>query len=376
MNKIITIAVLAVFSFLVLYSCSDDDSPTSSGGTSTTQGSIGPEGGTISIAGKVTFTIPAGALADTVDFSIATNASPDTLPGPLGPASTCYTIDPSGTVFSTPATIIINYDPTTVADAGEHTVGLYTNEGAGWVLLTTVRDTVNNTVAGPVSHLSDFIIAGDTTRIDDAIGVFAELIAGRMLYTGPISIMMDNYSARLDSAYAPCDPVQPIGGATITCEGNTLVWSPEIEMYYYSGMSMISPGAIYTFNIAAGNGVPALEDSIAFPTSQPQLASPTAGQLISPTSNVNVTWTGSSGGGMIDIIILNDAGDSVFYIQTENDGAYLIENDQMTAPIGDCSMMLSYYNRKTITATGYDPRSFIAGRFMHSIDIYFVDDSK
>lgn len=375
MNKQVCLVGLIILSLLIWVGCSDDDSPTGTGGGTTADSSIGPEGGTVQIAGNISLTIPAGALADTVDFSIDANPSPAPFAGSLGPASTCYTIEPPGTNFSSPATVTITYNPATVADAGEHTVGLYTDEGGGWSLLTTVRDTVNNTVTGPVSHLSDFAAAGDTTQTLQGDGIFAELVVGRTILTMIHLFKVDAYTVRLDSSYAPCDPIQPIGGATITCGDSTLYWVSEANQYIASGVGLIDTGATYTFHIAASGGIPALEDSITFPTLEPQLVFPTDGQSLSASSNVNVTWTGS-GSGMIDIIIISDAGDSVFYVQTENDGSYTIENAQMTNPLGECMMMLSYYNRKPIDAVGYDPRSFIAGRVMHNITIHFVDDSK
>ncbi len=365
-NTLIEVGLIFILVFSI-GGCSDDDSPTGTGGTTTT--GIGPAGGTVQIAGGVSLVIPAGALTDTVDFSITTNGSPAAMSGTIGPVSTCYTIEPSGTSFSAPATITVNYNPALVGDAGEQSIGLYSDDGGGWALLTTSRDTVNNTVTGPVSHLSDFIAGGDTVNTS-ASGIFTELVVGRTLHTDPITILIDGFTARLDSSYAPCIPVQPIGNATITCNDSTLYWVSEANLYMITGIGLIGPGGSYTFNITAGNGVPALSESVVFPSSQPQLASPSSGASISPSSNVNVTWTGH-GSGTIDIVITNAAGDSVYYIQTTNDGSHVIPNAEMANPNGECMLMLSYYNRNTITAPGYDPRSFIAARFMHPITITF-----
>ncbi|MCK5126637.1 MAG: hypothetical protein KAR42_10305 [candidate division Zixibacteria bacterium] len=363
--------LLVLFSLSLIFTlagCSDDDTPTSSGGDTTTTG-IGPAGGTIQIAGSVSLVIPPGALPDTIDFTITTNGSPAAMSGTTGPVSPCFTIEPSGTNFTSPATITINYNPALVANAGEQTVGLYTDNGPGWVLLTTIRDTVNNTVIGPVSHLSDFTAGGDTTQASGS-GIFAEFVAGRTIFTDPVFMLFDAYIARLDSAYAPCNPLQPISGATITCNDSTLYWVSQGNQYTTAGMGLVAPGASYTFTVTAGNGIPALTQSITFPTSQTQLSSPANNASISPTSNINVSWTGAQVG-TIDIVITSMAGDSVYFVQTANDGSHIIPNAELSNPSGTCSLILSHYNRNTITAAGYDSRSFIAGRVMHPITITF-----
>ena len=367
------LGVILILALSLLVGCGDDDNPASTGGGETTTTGIGPEGGIVQIAGSVSLAIPQGALDDTVAFTIATNNSPAAMPGAIGPVSTCYTIEPSGTIFNSLATLRIRYNPALFGDAGEYTAKLYSDTGTGWILQTTIIDTANNTILGPVSHLSDFVVAADTTHASGE-GFFAELVVGRTTYGGMGSFAMDVYAARLDSAYAPCFPIQPISGATITCEDTLLPWFAAGNQYQYAGFGMIVPGQTYNFSVS-GTGIPTLVDSVVFPAANAlvELTAPAADATLSPASDVSVTWS-NSGSGTVDIIILSDAGDTVCFVQTANDGSHTIPHGTLTNPTGDCILMLSYYNRHNIDAAGYDSRSFIAGRVLNQISISFNNE--
>lgn len=72
--------------------------------------SIGPSGGTVAGAGgAVRLVVPAGALSAPVALSIRSATS---LPlDPHAVAGTAFAVEPAGTVFATPATLTLRYDP-------------------------------------------------------------------------------------------------------------------------------------------------------------------------------------------------------------------------------------------------------------------------
>ncbi|MCX4244672.1 hypothetical protein [Paraliomyxa miuraensis] len=66
---------------------------------------IGPEGGVvISVDGRLTVDIPAGALADAIEITI--EQVDDEPEGALGPS---YRVEPVGLVFETPVQVLYNY---------------------------------------------------------------------------------------------------------------------------------------------------------------------------------------------------------------------------------------------------------------------------
>ena len=80
--------------------------------------------------------------------------------------------------------------------------------------------------------------------------------------------------------------------------------------------------------------------------------------------DLQVSWA-ESGTGTVELILISAQGDSSFMVETANDGSYLIASSNLTGLTpGVYSMILNYYNRKNISAAGYDSRGIIAGRVM------------
>lgn len=107
------------------------------------------EGGTISDAsGTVTLTIPAGALAQDTDISLAKGAAE------AGSASSVYEFGPTGTQFSKPAVLTVKLDG---AVPEGKTAQLAVLEGGAWKALEA-NAFADGTATGNVAHFSKFAI--------------------------------------------------------------------------------------------------------------------------------------------------------------------------------------------------------------------------
>ena len=177
-------AILLSFSILLTMSCSDDSGTDSPDVPQTVSGTIGPTGGTLEIPGVISLDVPVGALSLETDFTITRNDSPPDPDGTLGPVSSDYTIEPSGTDFSVPAEITLAYDPSDMGGGQEHEITLYTHDGSSWSALTTQGDTAANTASADIVHLSDFCAMVDTSLALQG-DVYAKWVLS-MKSTGPL----------------------------------------------------------------------------------------------------------------------------------------------------------------------------------------------
>ncbi len=366
---------MLLLSAMLILSCGGDDSGTNSGNGSTpVQSSIGPEGGTIEMTGKASLTVPAGALSDTVDFSIEINGSPDPPGGSMGFVSSAYTIEPTGTQFSTPAVVRINYNEQDLGGGDEDSVKIYTNDGSAWDPLSTTVNEVTNQATTEVTHLSDFAVMVDTTS-SVSEGVFAALAVGRSIMVfekSPKSIpsRMDVIVARFDSTYAPCSPITPLQANSVTCNEYTLTWQSVSNLYSYSDCmnpEFIDLGEKYRFNVVGGGAVPSLVDSIDFPTLEPYITDPSMNAILS-LSGFSVTWTGT-GDGEVYLILVEESGqgDSSLFIQTPNNGSYTFSAAQLSGlAAGEYGMVMVYENWDYINVAGFDSRSFIRARVINT----------
>ncbi|MBN2225833.1 MAG: hypothetical protein JW763_00565 [candidate division Zixibacteria bacterium] len=373
------LAILLSCIALSVMSCSDDSGTNASNQPQTVSGTIGPTGGTLEIPGVITLDVPVGALSVETDFVITRNDSPPDPDGMLGPVSSDFTIEPAGTDFSVSAEITLAYDPADMGGGQEHEIMLYTHDGTSWTELTTQRDTAANAASAEIDHLSDFCAMVDTSLVLQG-DVYAKLVVAKTMYftdmggTGFV-YSTDRAIALFDSAYAPCVPVLPIHNVTVSCDGNALEWDGDLVQYVYPPVdnpypiSFLDPDAYYHFVVTPGSGVAALEDSILFPIQTPYITSPSNGASVPGSSALTVEWE-EGGSGTVEIILITNDGDSAFFAETDNDGTYTIspvDMDQLSS--GTYAMILNHYNKKNISATGYDPRGFIAARVMNTISI-------
>ena len=373
-RKLLRMAAALCFAIFIV-GCSGDDTGTGGGTPTPTEGSIGPDGGTLEVTGQLKLIIPPNALVDTVDFTITHNTSPVPPPGSLGMVTNCYKIEPAGTIFSVPVTLRLDYNVSSLNGSDEMSIDIYTNDGSGWDILPTSVDTAHNQVATSISHLSDFAGMADTTTVI-AEGTFVKLVVGRNITYMGTTIKIDAFEALIDSAYAPCDPLHPISNALVTCNDDTLIWNESTRLYTYPELPnpsnpLVTLGENYTFDVSLAGAIGSLSRSITFPASEPYITYPVYMDTQS-RSGFNVTWA-NSGSGTVEIILMSGQGEQILFDDAvENNGSYYISGSTLSglAP-GQYAIMLNLYNRETITAAGYDSRSFIAAR-VQSQTVFFL----
>jgi len=357
---------------IVWVGCSDDDDSGTNGGNGDTPVTvdIGPEGGVVMITGEVVLTIPPDAVTDTVAFSIARNNSPTSPGGTMCFVTPVYTIEPSGTDFTSgnEALLTITYNETNLHGADENDVDICTCGGSVWSPLSTTVESNNNMAITEIDHLSDFAVMVDTAS--PAEGVYAAMVVSRMITLyGSTPFRMDGITARFDSAYAPCVVVDPQQADSVTCNDFALTWIPDMDLYMYmpvSGYEYLELGETYVFEVEASLTVPSLTDSIDFPATENYITYPVGDANVS-LSGFDVTWTGAGSGNVL-LVLSNDAGDSTVMLEVPNSGSYSFTSDDLQdIQSGEYGLMLFNDNINYIDATGYDPRSYIKARMISSI---------
>ncbi|MEW6413266.1 MAG: hypothetical protein AB1483_12480 [Candidatus Zixiibacteriota bacterium] len=335
-----------------------------------TEGVIGPEGGTIQLAGLVSLTIPPEALSDTIRFTITPCASPPLIADDILFVSTCYSIEPSGTIFNSPAVLTMSYgDSYFAGDIEEDSVRLFTHDGTSWSILPTSISTTYNQVAAAITHLSDFVVAADTSTFEPppAEGVFAEILLGRSIYLEEGEIepeRNDVIMARFDSAYAPDSPIIPLRADSVLCGEYCLSWN-EAGYYAYGSpgdMDFLELGEKYPLLVFGSESVPALSDSIAFPMKEQYVIDPTNEDTVS-IDGFEISWT-NPGSGYVRLVIVGGESDSLVIVEgINNNGNYTFSAEELSGlNPGDYELVLIRENTKMIAAEGYDPRSEIVAR--------------
>ncbi len=120
-------------------------------------GSIGATGGALATPdGVTTFNIPAGALQQNTNFTIAQSTNYP----PVGGLTGAYELYPDGLIFSTPISLSIKYDPDSIPasiDQNQLKVAyVYNND---WTVVNnTMVDTVNHIVTAQIPHLSTYAV--------------------------------------------------------------------------------------------------------------------------------------------------------------------------------------------------------------------------
>jgi hypothetical protein len=364
-----TIMLLSVV--LIFGGCSDKG--TESNGGPPADNIVGPEGGTVEVTGEVTLSIPAGALGDSVEFTVEENDTPDPVGGTKDFASPVFTIGPPGTDFDSAAILTINYSESALGGGSESSVQVYTDDGSGWEALTTVVDTNNNTASAEILHLSDFGVVVDTTS--PAEGVYTILVVARSIthLMGQQYLSVDLITARFDSAYAPCVPILPLQPDSVSCNQYTLEWDPSVPYYKYQNLlnpAFLDYSETYTFDIAGNAQVLSLTASIDFLDCGPHVTNITAYDTLS-LSGFEVQWDDTSGGLIQFVMTTSQDTTSLVTVETSNDGSYTFtESDLDDLAEGYYALLLFYQNTVLISADGYDPRSHLWAYVLNSTLIY------
>lgn len=117
---------------------------------------IGASGGTLtSNDGKLSITVPAGAVTANTNFSI----QPITLTIPSSEGDTAYRLLPEGTAFSKPVTITYHYNAAdTKGTTADLLFGTYQTSDGHWASVPSALNKNNNTITLTSQHFSDWAV--------------------------------------------------------------------------------------------------------------------------------------------------------------------------------------------------------------------------
>jgi len=204
MDKFTSVLVFVCVSFLMI-SCTGGDTSTTSNnppGSSTT-GSIGPAGGIVNGYYGANITIPAGALASSVDIVITPDSTgaPDIPVTDVDTAGATYALTPHGTAFTIPATVKIPFDADRIPT--DATPVLYKAEpGGSFSAIPTSVD--NNMLTADVDNFSWVIPGYASTR---PRMVYALTDGGTKVSSFKITKITGALSAATSSALVGASPI-------------------------------------------------------------------------------------------------------------------------------------------------------------------------
>lgn len=366
---------LAMFIIMValIFGCTDKSNNPSNPDLPLASGAIGPAGGILTVPNKITLTVPAGALDSTINFSITLNNSFGAPSGTMGLISPCYTVNPAGTVFTGGAAIAISYATVNIGGGHEESAKVYTYGTYGWEELPSVVDTSTNTIVAAIEHLSDFAVLVDTSSPAEGIYVLAVVARQMTVILGFDSLMrIDGISARFDSAYAPCEPEQPLRADSVFCNQYRLNWNPSQNNFYYNQlypMNFIKLDSIYTFRVFGNSHVPSFTKAVRFPASEPYITFPSMDDTVS-RSGFTATWA-NSGQGTVWLVMLKDEDTTHLNFETANDGSYTFTAGQLSSFVeGDYGLIMTHANSVTVSTQGYDPRSTVIAKVVSTAVFY------
>lgn len=161
LHKLTSLGLLLLACAGPLAACSsgsDDPAPGSSAKTSTRVSA--EKGGTVADpSGTATLTIPAGALAEDTDITLAVSAATSAT------IASVYDFGPDGLTFQTPAVLAVKVDATTV---GDKEVALAIEQNGKFVPLAGSAYS-NGVATAPVEHFSKFsVVFVDGEAVDNA----------------------------------------------------------------------------------------------------------------------------------------------------------------------------------------------------------------
>jgi hypothetical protein len=372
MKRIARLLVLGTGAFTLVLGCSSGN-----GGTNgddphdTAEETVGPAGGTVELDGEARLVIPAGALADTVDFSIEENDSPAAPPANKQFVTGAYSVEPSGTTFTTPATITLEYDEGDLAGEDESSIVMYTDDGRGWQPLTTIVNEPDNEASAEIDHLSDFVATVNGESSADGVFAALRIHRGVMNIPGMDPIITDFLVAWFDSTVAPCAPASPIMVDSVTCNEYALEWSAAGTLYKYTppvSLPFLVEDETYTFEVDGGALAPDLTASIDFPDTSPYITDPLMGGTAS-LGGFTVTWD-DVGSENIWLTIVGVGGAGFVGVEAANTGTYTFSAGELSELVAaPYALTLNYVNEENIDEPGYDPDSYIRAQVTSAISI-------
>ena len=176
----------------------------------TASATVGTTGGMVATAdGALQVVIPAGALPSDVTVTVAPATPPAT-----GSVGTVYEIGPTGTHFSTPITLTLQYDPTKLGGTDPAMLRVATFASGSWQMLPGAHvDTQTKTVSGLTTHLSPYAL------VSAATGAVCATVSGGTNCSGPSAGTSGGTSAPVCTPVTCADAANSCGaypGAKLT----------------------------------------------------------------------------------------------------------------------------------------------------------------
>ncbi|MEW6412397.1 MAG: hypothetical protein AB1483_07980 [Candidatus Zixiibacteriota bacterium] len=133
------------------------------------------------------------------------------------------------------------------------------------------------------------------------------------------------------------NPLQAGGVTVYDVAGDTtytLTWKTDKKVYSFteSVTPFITNDAQYTFNIAEGGALGEFSVSETFLSCGPRITNLPPYSFMSKSAGYELEWTNTCDGS-VNLIVMKDEDTTGVYIQTDNDGSYLLTADDF-APIG------------------------------------------
>ena len=336
---------------------------------------IGPDGGVVALGEDGYLDIPAGALAGSVDFTATVNESPTAAPDGWTFVTPVYTVGPASTSFTTDAEIVFNYDTTQVGSNDESTITIFTNDGSGWVALSSTVYEILSQVASPVSHLSDFVAMVEVDT--PAEGVYCEIeIRRAMYYVFSTVARSDELRTRFDTVVDP-EPDTPLDADGVSFGTLDLDWDSGDEAYEYDCLpsELHTLGQTYNLVVDGDEDVPDLTLPITFVDAEPYITNFESDVNVL-TTGFDIEWGGTNGG-TAHLAIMDQSGAMIIDEDTPNDGLYSVTSTQLaSAQQGLLLVDLTYESEGTISATGYDPASTWSCYSINTVTLMLADPVK
>lgn len=207
---------------------------------------IGSNGGTvISSDGRAKVVIPAGALTEAANITVATVSNQ-----PSGNIGIAYEIGPDGTTFSQPVTISVTYDEASLPSGfSESDLKLGTVTNNQWEALSnSTVDTAANVISGATTHLSIYGILEVSSSVagpSSPTGVIATAADGQTIITwDPVS------GATSYNLYMASQSGLTKGNYSILANG--MMHSNATSPYIHTGLAN---GTTYYFVVTAENTI-------------------------------------------------------------------------------------------------------------------------
>jgi hypothetical protein len=321
-----------------------------------TPGVIGPEGGIVLLGDDGRLVIPAGSLTETTIFTTSINSSPPAAPEGYITLSPVYTVGPSGTTFSPPATIELSYDPDDLDGAPESGVVILKHDGVSWTVLDSDVDEDQVLVEADVSSLSDFVAAVP----EPGDGVYAVVQISRTTTSMyGMDITTDGVTARFDSVVDE-DSVDPLEAGGVTFGAWEMTWDGDGYQYFdlMSG-TFLTPGAEYDLVVTESDDVPALDIPVTVMNST-LLMTGLGDDPVLSLDGFTLNWDGSALGSTVNIVMLVHGQFDGLEIDVPNTGSYTFSSAELSGLVaGDGQIAIMWEQDSPLVGQGYHSLSHV-----------------